>query len=555
MHEDRPYQSDAIAANLAEYDKGIRRMMNVMATGTGKTRVMGRMYSALKDRLPGQMLVLAHTDELVKQNAARMFETNPLAKTGIEMAGEYADPSSTDIISGSVATLGRSGSTRPARFNWDRIDKIVIDEAHHSVTDAYGRILEMAGVLRPESNKFLLGVTATSQRPDGRALSDIFEKISYVYPMRRAINEGWLVPVRGFRITTDTSLADVEVSSGGDYVVSQMSSRVDTPSRNRQIVDHWKKLAGDRKTVVFAASIEHAQNLAAEFRSRGIAADAVWGDDPLRSEKLRRHREGQIQVLCNCSVLVEGYDDPSIECVVLGRPTQSATLFAQMVGRGTRIHPGKKDLIVIDVVDSTVSSSLVTLPTLMGLSNQIDLQGKLLVDAVEEIEAVQEEHPSIDLSKLLSMEQLLTVVKNVDLFEVRFPAEVEANSDLIWYRAADGGYRINIPKDGMGKAGFMRIQQNQLGQWDITGRIKDWEGEAIRPSLEEAFKASDEQIRKRIDKVRLQYILREATWHNKPVTAGQRKMLERLFPKRPFPWATLSSGAASKLIAERLNKK
>jgi len=555
VHTDRPYQSDAISANLAEYDKGIHRMMNVMATGTGKTHVIGRMYEALKSRLPGQMMVIAHTEELVKQNAKGLQELNPTLKVGIEMAGEYADFESTDIASVSVASLGRSGTKRVERINWNRLDKFVIDEAHHSVTDAYGRILELGGVMRPDSNKFLLGVTATCQRPDGRALSDIYDRVSYMYSMRQAIKDKWLVPVRGFRVTTDTNLSEVEVSSGGDFVVSQLSSRVDTPERNRQVVTHWKKLAGDRKTVVFAASVDHAKHLAERFRESDITCEAIWGDDPDRAEKLRSHREGKFQVLVNCNVLVEGYDDPSIACVLLARPTKSPVLFAQMVGRGTRLFDGKADLIVIDVVDSTVGASLMTLPTLMGLSNQIDLQGRDMLEVVEEIEALQLDHPSIDLTRLKTVDELLTVVKSVDLFEVRFPAEVEANSDLIWYRAIDGGYKINIPKDGMSKAGFMHIRENQLGQWEIAGQIKETDLAAIRPSLEEAFKASDEQIRKRIDKVRLQYILREATWHNKPVSIGQRKMLERLFPYRQFPWDTLTSGAASKLIAERLNKK
>jgi hypothetical protein len=226
-----------------------------------------------------------------------------------------------------------------------------------------------------------------------------------------------------------------------------------------------------------------------------------------------------------------------------------------MVGRGTRLAPGKTDLIVIDVVDSTVSHSLITLPTLMGLSNILDIKGRELLDVVEQLELVQIEHPNIDLSTLKDIDELQAIVKAIDLFEVRFPKETEENSEFIWMRAVDGGYRINIPKDGPEKSGFMRIYENPLGSWSIKGQIKEVDLEATRPTMEEAFKASDEQIRKRLGKMRVSYLLREATWHNKKVTPGQMKMLTRLFPHRQFPFSSMTSGMASKMIAERLGKK
>jgi ATP-dependent helicase IRC3 len=554
VQQDRPYQEQAIEADISEYDNGVRRMMNVMATGTGKTWVFSRLYEKLKSRLPGQMLVVAHTEELVEQNRKSLLKANPGLSVGKEMAGEYADESNDDIISASVQTLGRKGSSRAARFNWERVDKVVIDEAHHSVTDAYGRILELAGSLRPDTHKILVGTTATIQRPDGKALSDIYEKVAFVYSLRQAIADGWLVPVRGFRIQTDTVLDSVE-SSGGDFTLSQLSKAVDNPARNRTIVRRWKELAGDRRTIAFTTDIDHAKHLCESFCDAGVKAEYIYGEDPEREDKLRRHQNGTTQVLCNCAVLVEGYDDPAIGCVLLARPTQSGILFCQMVGRGTRISPGKLDCIVLDVVDSTIGNSLVTLPTLMGLSNILDLKGRRLDEVVTELELVQLEHPSIDLTTLKDIDELQTIVSTINLFEVRFPAEVEANSDLIWFKACDGGYRINVPKDGPERAGFLRIQQNPLGQWAIEGRIKDAELAGVRSTMEEAFKVGDEQIRKRLGQMRLSYLLREATWHNKPVTTGQRKMLERLFPHRKFPWPQMTSGMASKMIAERLDKK
>lgn len=552
-YEERPYQSEAIAADIKEYDAGVRRMMNVMATGVGKTITFAKIKEHFKSRLPGQMMVLAHTDELVSQNLEKIQNENPTLKVEKEMSGAYADVSS-DIISASVATVGRAGTKRIERFNWDAIDKIVIDEAHHSTGDAYGRVLAAAGSLRPDTHKLLLGVTATSQRPDGKSLADIFEKVAYVYTLRQAIADKWLVPIRGYRVATDTSLDDVSIHNG-DFAKGELVTTVNTVARNRRVVEAWIRLGEERKTVAFTLDIDHATCLAKEFVARGISAEAVWGDDPDREAKLKRHQNGETRVLVNCSVVVEGYDDPTIACVILAGPTKSGLRYTQMVGRGTRLAEGKVDLIVIDMVDATQHNTLITLPTLMGLSNVLDLKGADLLWVVEQIEALQAENPTIDFNKMTSVDELKTIVQTVNMFEVRFPKEVEENSSLTWYRAIDGGYKILIPKDGPEPAGFLRLWENQLGQWDIQGRIKDVNLAAVRPTMEEAFKASDEQIRKRLGTMRLSYLLREATWHGKPVTAGQKKMLERMFPWKQFNYSMMNSGQASKLISERLAKK
>src|SRR5208337_3984486 len=461
--ENRPYQQDALDAISTEYDKGTHRQLLVMATGTGKTICFSKIPELFKTRLPGQTLILAHTEELVEQNRKKIQEANPNLKVGKEMAGDYADETNDDIISASVQTLGRLNSSRALRFNWSGIDKLIVDEAHHSVSDAYSRVFDYAGVLHSNADKLLLGVTATSQRPDGRALSDVFEKIPFVYSIRQAITDKWLVPIRGFRVTTETDLSGVE-QSHGDYVLSQLSKAVDTPVRNRHIVAEWKKLAPTRKTVCFTTNIDHARHLCESFCDEGVKAEYVYGEDPDRAEKLKRHQNGETQVLCNCSVLTEGYDDPDISCIVLCRPTASGVLYVQMVGRGTRLSPAtdKQNLIVIDVVDASIGHSLMTLPTLMGLQNILDLKGRDMVEVAEEIEALQEEHPSIDWTTLKDVDELKTLVQQIDMFEIRFPKEVEENSELIWFRAVDGGYKMLVPKDGPEKAGFMHVFENQL---------------------------------------------------------------------------------------------
>jgi ATP-dependent helicase IRC3 len=545
----RAYQDEAIESILTAYDSDTRRQLLVMATGSGKTHVFGQ----LKSRRSGQMLVLSHTDELVRQNAKRLQAMYPHESVGIEM-GHLGANGAESIISASVQTLGRKGTSRGDNFTWNNIKTIVVDEAHHSVGDAYRRIFDRSGCFDPNSGKLLLGVTATSQRSDEVSLADIFEKVVYVYPIRKAITEGYLVDIRGYRVRTDASLLGIS-KSGEDYSPSELSERVDTPLRNGRIVDAWKSHGENRKTVVFCADIQHAKDMAEEFRGTGITAEAVWGDDPERTEKIARHRSGTTNVLCVCGLLLEGYDDPTIACIVLARPTQSPVLFSQCVGRGTRLAPNKKDLVVIDVVDGTMTHSLVTLPTLMGLPNTLDIKGRPLTEAAAFIEEMQAKNPAVDFTKLEDIDEATLLVEKVDMFSIKFPPEVENSSELTWYKAATGGYRMLVPKEGTGKAGSVHIYENALGIWELDGTIKEEQFHGTRPSFEEAIKVADEQVRKRVNLQTLSCVKREALWHKKPVSGGQVAMLKRLFPHRAFDFALMNSGQASRLISERLTRR
>src|SRR5580658_6179576 len=549
----RVYQDEAIESILTAYDSGTRRQLLVMATGSGKTHVFGQL-AAKRASSGGQTLILSHTDDLVRQTAHRMAELNPNARVTIEMGSEYVADPTADIISASVQTLGRKDTKRVDKFNWDNIKTIIVDECHHSVGDAYRRIFDRSGCFDSNSGKLLLGVTATSQRSDEVSLADIFEKVVYVYPIRKAIQESYLVDIRGYRVRTSTSLDGVAKTSS-DYAIGELSERVDTPLRNNQIVNAWRNHGERRKSVVFCADINHARDMAGAFRDSGCNAEAVWGDDPDRVEKLQRHVGGQTAILCVCQLLTEGYDDPTIACVVLARPTQSPVLFSQCVGRGTRLAPNKKDLIVIDVVDGTMTHSLVTLPTLMGLPNILDIKGELLTKAADFIEEMQAKNPAVDFTKLEDIDEAKLLVEKVDMFSIKFPAEVEQNSELTWFRAACGGYKMLVPKEGTSSAGLVHIYENALGIWELDGTIKDEQFHGIRPSFEEAIKVADDQVRKRVNTQTLSCVKREALWHKKGVSAGQIAMLKRLFPHKAFAFDLMNSGQASRLISEKLTRR
>ena len=196
------------------------------------------------------------------------------------------------------------------------------------------------GYCSPTLTKLLLGTTATSKRADGKALGEFFNRISFTYGLEQAIKDGWLVDVRGYRVDTETDLDSVSIEAG-DFNKTELQDKVNNPERNKRIVEAWMKLAEFRQTVAFCAGVDHAKALAATFKEFGVDAEAIWGDDPDRAQKLADHKAGKTKVLCNYGVLVEGYDDPGISCILHARPTENESLYQQMSGRGTRLDPGR----------------------------------------------------------------------------------------------------------------------------------------------------------------------------------------------------------------------
>jgi len=288
-----------------------------------------------------------------------------------------------------------------------------------------------------------------------------------------------------------------------------------------------------------------------------VSSSAVWGSDDARTQKIYDFREGKISVLVNCNVLTEGVDIPSISCVLLARPTKSGVLFTQMCGRAIRLSPGKEDCIILDVSDICGSHSLCTLPMLMGMPANLDLQGHGLLEAVTLIEEMQEENPDIDFTKLKSFEGIKQFIEQVNLFEVRFPKEVTENSEFRWMRAIDGGFVMKIPRPKMDstgtKPGRVRIYENVLGEWEIEGFMKDKLFHGVRKSIEEAFAAADQQIRQRSPES-VCLVNRAAAWMAKPVTPAQLKMLNRLYKGKIFP-EDLNQGQASYWIDKKIGGK
>jgi superfamily II DNA or RNA helicase len=351
----RDYQAEAIETIEKEYAAGVTRQLVVLPTGSGKTII----FAHLVLRMGVPALILVHRDELISQTAEKLAVVFPEADVGI-----VKGPSNElghMVTLASVQTLSREERLRQVR---QEFGLVVADEAHHAVAPQWRRILEH---VRAGEGSLLLGVTATPVRADGIGLGNIFDKVVYQKAIPEMIRAGYLCPPKGLVVRSETDISGVR-DRDGDFAAGALESVINTANRNELIAQTFKEHAASRKAIVFTAGVAHAHDLAAAFREGGVSAVAVDGSMPLdeRRRILKDFRQGKVRVVTNCGVLVEGFDEPSADCVVLARPTKSEALYIQAVGRGLRPYPGKKDCLVLDVADVSGRHKLVQLADIMG---------------------------------------------------------------------------------------------------------------------------------------------------------------------------------------------
>ena len=331
----RPYQQQARDRIHAEWDAGHTRTLLVLPTGTGKTIVFASV-AADQVRAGDRVLILAHRGELLEQAADKLQRS-----TGLVSAVEKAESTCLDswfrVVVGSVQTLQRTA--RLERFPQDYFGTIIIDEAHHAITDGYRRILDYF------SGAKVLGVTATPDRGDMRNLGEVFDSLAFEYKLTDAIKEGYLCKIMAQTIPLKLDITDVGFTSG-DYSLGQLGTALDPYLE--QIAAEMARRCKSRKTVVFLPLIKTSQKFRDLLNAYGFRAAEVNGQSEDRREVLADFDAGKYNVLCNSMLLTEGWDCPSVDCVVVLRPTKVRSLYSQMVGRGTRLSPGKTDLLLLD---------------------------------------------------------------------------------------------------------------------------------------------------------------------------------------------------------------
>mgnify|MGYP001852948014 FL=1 len=331
----RPYQQEARDSIFEQWDSGIRRTLLVLPTGCGKTIVFAKVTEDCV-RQGDRVLILAHRGELLEQAAEKIAQATGLG-CATEKAEETCIGSWYRITVGSVQTLMRE--KRLGQFPADYFRTIIIDEAHHCVSDSYQRVLQHF----PDAK--VLGVTATPDRGDMRNLGEYFESLAYEYTLPKAIRSGYLSPIKALTIPLKMDLTGVSVQAG-DFKASEIGTALDPYLY--QIADEMAKYCMDRKTVVFLPLVKTSQKFRDILTSRGFQAAEVNGESTDRAEVLADFDAGKYNVLCNSMLLTEGWDCPSVDCIVVLRPTKVRSLYSQMVGRGTRLFPGKDHLLLLD---------------------------------------------------------------------------------------------------------------------------------------------------------------------------------------------------------------
>ena len=330
----RPYQQEAKDAIFDQWEK-VDKTLLVLPTGCGKTIVFAKVTEECVRR-GCRVLILAHRGELLQQAADKIAKATKLG-CATEKADETCLGSWFRITVGSVQTMMRE--KRLARFPEDSFDTIIIDEAHHCISDSYQRVLQHF----PEAK--ILGVTATPDRGDMKNLGQVFDSMAYEYTLPKAIKEGYLSPIKALTIPLKLDLSGVGIQSG-DFKSGDIATALDPYLQ--QIAEEMKNYCMDRKTVVFLPLVKTSQKFRDILNEQGFKAAEVNGESKDRAEILDAFDRGEYNVLCNSMLLTEGWDCPSVDCIVVLRRTKVRSLYSQMVGRGTRLYPDKDHLLLLD---------------------------------------------------------------------------------------------------------------------------------------------------------------------------------------------------------------
>ena len=538
----RDYQRECVAAIRAFRDGGGRRGLVVLPTGVGKTVIFSQLPS-LPEFAGQRTLVIAHREELLDQAADKIQEANPGLSIGIEQASRHAEGS--QVVVASVQTLAVGRRDRLNELNPRDFGLIVVDEAHHVTARTYMLVLRHFGLVpdfeqqraipkgeftrkemradvmefftsfRPSRDApLLIGVTATPGRTDGRAMEIAFDDIVFSRTISEMSDAGWLVPIRGRKIFTAVDIADVKIR-GGDYVDSALSKVVNTPERNALAAQSFREYTPKRQGLVFAVDVAHAHSLKDAFTGIGVETEAITGDMPKseRRDVIKRYQAGEIQVLTNCMVLVEGFDAPKTGVLVMARPTKSSLLYTQMLGRGSRLAPGKDDLIVLDLAD-TSKVGVADLASLFGLPPYFAMDGGMDVNsAAKAMEEFQGKLPG-DLSGSYTMDEIARIAQEFDpLAKIAMPAGFDV--ELAWI-PTPWGYALNLQVEQIA------IVVDQLER--ATMRVKVPERSPLHisdfDSAYEALRYAENWVR-RERRSQVGLVDTTAKWRDEPPTAKQ----------------------------------
>ncbi len=339
-------------------------MLLYLPTGAGKTVIATHIIKALRTTKGfGKVLFVAHRKEIIDQTARTIRRHLPGIKVQIEQGTRTAHGNGA-IVLASVQSLVR----RKENYDPKAYALIICDECHRALAPSWGEVIDYFHT-QADRDTLLLGMTATPQRTDGKSALDVFGRTAFEISRPDLEDLGYLVPMRYFTIRGNLKLDRVKMSAG-DFQVGALSRVMNTPKTRALTLQAWMERGEGGKTIAFCAGIDHAQDLAADFCTLGVRAEKIDGKSKNREEILKRFTKGEIQVLTNYGVLTEGFDDPTVACILMARPTTSPLVYTQCIGRGLRTAPGKNACTVIDIVDRSVHPLQYGAAQMAGLSKQ-----------------------------------------------------------------------------------------------------------------------------------------------------------------------------------------
>jgi hypothetical protein len=486
-------------------------------------------------------LVLAHREELLEQ-ARQKLQTalDGSAVVALERGAERAAADAKVLVC-SIRSLHeqRLGRVLEGRD----IGLVIYDECHHAAAEDNLRVLTQLGVFDEHWTGTLLGFTATTERGDRKGLDGVFERIVYSRTLPDLIDEGYLVALRGFRISTAADLTRVS-RAGNDLALEELAEAVDIEERNALVARSIQELARDRRTIAFCVNVGHARNLSRALNALGVATSIVYGamSPEARKQALADFRAGRTSVLTNVAVLTEGFDDPEVSCIAMARPTRSAGLYAQCAGRGTRLHPGKQDCLILDFVDLS-TLSLCTLPSLFGAPNQMDLQGGDAAAAGRIWQRIAFDHPGFELeAEALTLPEIQRRAASFDPLSLQPNAEVRAISDNAWFSLGRFGLGLHYQKAGSRTVEALVLTRAGRGKrWEVS---LDGQVMAHFSSAEEAVSAVDYEI-DRLGRQVASSARRDATWRTQYTPQSENEPVSVEEALRRDVWARVVSRARS----------
>ncbi|OTA63815.1 P-loop containing nucleoside triphosphate hydrolase protein [Hypoxylon sp. EC38] len=534
----RDYQEECIQSVLSSLKYGHKRLGISLATGAGKTVI----FTQLIDRVASssdearQTLILAHRRELVEQAARHCTAAYPNKKTEIEMGNMHASGTA-DITIASIQSI--NSGDRISKFDPSRFKLVLVDEAHHIVAPGYLRILEHFGLDdKNDDSPALVGVSATFSRTDGLRLGAAIDQIVYHKDYVDMIGDKWLSDVVFTTVESTADISEVGSGSNGDFQTRELSRAVNTEQVNEITVRSWlAKASGRKSTLVFCVDLAHVAGLTETFRKHGIDARFVTGDTPNieRSELLSAFKRQEFPVLVNCGVFTEGTDIPNIDCIVLARPTRSRNLLIQMIGRGMRLHPGKTDCHIIDMV-SSLAIGIVTTPTLFGLD-----PSELVQEAsVNDMRRLKDEKETTKTKPESKSARNITFVDYESVFDLiedtSGEKHIRAISQHAWVQVGPNKWVLSGPngtyirlekKDASGKdegkfvASEIRALPSGVSKSPYAAPRKLLEASTLIDAVHGCDKYASEKYPRLL-------IWKHQSWRRGPPTDGQLKFLNKL---------------------------